>query len=315
MQVNQGSLVVKNGFTHYPQKQDERRFFPGDTRMPSRIVILDGSGSLTLDVMSWLTDRNIPLVRIDWRGKVVTLSGSSYGLDPERVRSQLCAQTTGPALRAAIALVFSKLRNCLDTISTLPISIERDRALEKHKREITLLKRTPPRTLGKLLGIEGTSAASYFAAWQDVQIQWKGTKRRPIPPDWLSFSQRTSNKGKKGYNIGATHPINAVLNYAYAVLESHVRIEVIAKGYDPKIGYLHSYKEGRDAFVLDLMEPLRPIVDRAIIEFIQSTVFQPADFTIREDGICRLNPQMAKRVALLALNSLAGKNALGQLPL
>lgn len=283
--------------------------------MPSRIVILDGSGSLTLDVMSWLADRNIPLIRIDWCGKVVTLSGSSCGLDPERIRSQLSARTTRNALQVAISLVFSKLRNCLDTISYLPISIERDRALEKHNREITLLKRTLPRTLGRLLAIEGTSAASYFAAWQAVQIQWKGTKRRPIPPDWLSFSQRTSNKGKKGYNIGATHPVNAVLNYAYAILESHVRIEVIAKGYDPKIGYLHSYKEGRDAFVLDLMEPLRPVVDRAIIEFIQSTVFQPTDFTIREDGICRLNPQMAKRVALLALNSLSGKNSLDQLSL
>jgi CRISPR/Cas system-associated endonuclease Cas1 len=29
-----------------------------------------------------------------------------------------------------------------------------------------------------------------------------------------------------------SHPVNAILNYAYAVLESEVRIEVISEGYD-----------------------------------------------------------------------------------
>jgi CRISP-associated protein Cas1 len=48
--------------------------------------------------------------------------------------------------------------------------------------------------------------------------------------------------------------------------------------------------------VLDLMEPLRPIVDRKVLEFVQAHMFYPADFTIRSDGVCRLNPEMAKRV-------------------
>ncbi len=30
-----------------------------------------------------------------------------------------------------------------------------------------------------------------------------------------------------------------MLNYAYAVLESQVRISTIAQGFDPMIGYLH----------------------------------------------------------------------------
>jgi CRISPR/Cas system-associated endonuclease Cas1 len=49
-----------------------------------------------------------------------------------------------------------------------------------------------------------------------------------------------------------------MLNYAYALLESHVRTQVVAQGFDATIGYLHSYKPERPAFVLDLMEPLRP---------------------------------------------------------
>ena len=48
--------------------------------------------------------------------------------------------------------------------------------------------------------------------------------------------------------------------------------------------------------MLDLMEPLRPIADRKVLEFVQAHAFHPADFTIRSDGVCRLNPEMAKHV-------------------
>jgi len=315
MLVHQGSLVVRGGFTHYPQKPDERRIFPGDRGMPSRIIIVDGNGSLTLDVMTWLSDRSIPLVRVDWRGNAVTMLGSSYGLNPEHVKGQLRAQGGADALRIANSLIHAKLRNCLDTLATLPNSVGRDRAIDKHKREIVLLKRSPPRSIPKLLGIEGAAALNYFAAWQSLRMNWRTLKTRPIPAGWLTFESRASRKGKTGDNIGATHPINACLNYAYAILESHVRMDIVSHGYDPTIGYLHAYKRGRDALVLDLMEPLRAIVDQAIIEFVQSNEFHPSDFTIRKDGACRLNPQMAKRLASLALNSLSGKSAVSQLPL
>lgn len=313
MQVHQGSLVIRGGFTHYPQKQAERRYFPGDRQMPSRIIIVDGKGSLTLDVMTWLSDRNISLARVDWRGNAVTMLGNSYSLNPECVKSQLRAQGNPDALRIATSLINSKLRSCLDTLATLPNSVERDRAIEKHKREILLLKRSPPRSIPRLLGIEGAAALNYFSAWQSLRLSWRILKARPIPAGWLTFESRASHKGKTGDNVGATHPINACLNYAYAILETHVRLDVIGHGYDPTIGFLHTYKRGRDALVLDLMEPLRAVVDQAIIDFVQSNEFHPSDFTIRQDGVCRLNPQMAKRVALVALNSLSGKSALSTL--
>ena len=33
------------------------------------------------------------------------------------------------------------------------------------------------------------------------------------------------------------------------------------------------------------MEPERPKVDRAVLDFVKATVFDPADFTIRSDGV------------------------------
>jgi hypothetical protein len=92
------------------------------------------------------------------------------------------------------------------------------------------------------------------------------------------------------------HPVNAILNYAYTVLESELRIKAIADGYDPTIGIMHEGRDGSSKFVFDLMEPERPKVDRAVLGFVKATVFDPADFTIRSDGVCRLNPEMARMV-------------------
>jgi CRISPR-associated protein Cas1 len=45
------------------------------------------------------------------------------------------------------------------------------------------------------------------------------------------------------------------------------------------------------------MEPHRPLVDRKVLEFVKGHVFEPADFVIRSDGVCRLNPEMARCIA------------------
>jgi CRISPR-associated protein Cas1 len=44
------------------------------------------------------------------------------------------------------------------------------------------------------------------------------------------------------------------------------------------------------------MEPQRPKVDRKVLDFVKGHVFDPADFVIRTDGVCRLNPEMARIV-------------------
>lgn len=48
----------------------------------------------------------------------------------------------------------------------------------------------------------------------------------------------------------ATHPMNAVLNYGYAVLQSQMQIALAAAGFDPTIGLMHTERPGHPAFVL-----------------------------------------------------------------
>jgi CRISPR-associated protein Cas1 len=56
LRVHHGALVVCNGFTHYPQRAEEYRFFRGDRNLPSRIIVIDGNGTLSFDVLSWLSE-------------------------------------------------------------------------------------------------------------------------------------------------------------------------------------------------------------------------------------------------------------------
>jgi CRISPR-associated endonuclease Cas1 len=297
LQVDHGSLVVRNGFTHYPQTVEEHRYFRGDRTLPARIVVLDGSGAITLDVLSWLSEQNVPLIRINWRGEVVTALGAGHATDPRLVARQLDAQRNGHGLRFAVSLIRAKLLNSIETLSTaLPASPARQHAIGQLQAGVSELTKRPPKSTGALLGLEGRAAQSYFSAWQSLPLRWKGLGRHPIPKDWQAFSQRYTFARNKGGTRNASHPVNAILNYAYAILESQVRIQVIAAGFDPTIGFLHSGRRGRSDFVLDLMEPLRPIVDRKVLEFVQTHTFHPGDFTIRSDGVCRLNPEMAKNV-------------------
>ena len=52
---------------------------------------------------------------------------------------------------------------------------------------------------------------------------------------------------------------------------------------------------------VDHMEPMRPLVERAVLHLIDEVTFASADFSIQHDGVCRMNPELARRVTQLAL--------------
>ncbi len=300
LRIHQGSLVVQNGFTHYPQKREELRLFPGDRKLPSRIIALDSDGSISLDVIKWLSRQSLPFVLLDWRGEVVSVVGDGAVYDPALREAQLAAKDTSLGLRIAIDLVEQKVANSRDTLETLPPSPVRDVADDRLKVILGDLRAAPPENINELLLIEAKAAYAYFAAWQMMPLRWRGIERKPVPPDWHHVVARPSMVS--GRNRHATHPVNAMLNYAYAVLESQVRIVAVSQGLDPTIGYLHTCRPGRAALVYDLMEPLRPRVDRPVLCFVLSRTFAPSDFILDTNGVCRLHPQLARQIARSALS-------------
>jgi CRISPR/Cas system-associated endonuclease Cas1 len=83
------------------------------------------------------------------------------------------------------------------------------------------------------------------------------------------------------------------------MLENQVRTQVLAMGFDPAIGYLHAPESGSPILIFDLMEPLRPIIDKKLLGFIKNHVFFPSDFLMTKMGICKLHPQFARNIIKL----------------
>ncbi len=295
--VRHGSLEVWNGFTHHPQQQETFRFFPGQPDVPSRIVLLDGSGSITLDVLTWLSQQSIPLIQLDYRGDVRAAIGSSgLGADPGLLALQVrAASDPVKAITVASWFVREKLLASATTLKAcVSPSESRTVALGHITRAIERLRGSWTGSKEALLGIEGQCAQVYFNTWRETPIRWKGTGRKPIPPSWSVIGPRYSRSKQR--SRAALHPAQAIFNYAYAVLESQIRIAVAAVGLDPATGFLHQNLSDRPALVLDLLEPLRPATDAAVLRFLTAETFHPADFTIGRDGTCRLHPALARRV-------------------
>jgi len=55
--------------------------------------------------------------------------------------------------------------------------------------------------------------------------------------------------------------------------------------------------------VFDLWEQQRPKMQLAALGSLNSEALHPADFTIQEDGVVRVNPELARRVTGLAAHS------------
>ncbi len=296
LRINHGTLEVRNGFTHYPQAREEWRFFRGDSELPARIILLDGSGAVTLDVLAWLAEQNVPLLQLDWRGNVVAAIGTnSLGAEPILLQRQVtAAKDRQRALPVAVWLIREKLRSSRFTLlRSAPASPIRDAAVRRLEDDIARLGQPWAGSKAALLGVEGRCAEAYFTAWRNIPLVWKGTSRRPIPDAWRIVGTRAARKRRNRYS---RHPVQAMLNYGYAVLESRLRIETACIGLDPGIGFLHEMHSGRPALILDLMEPLRPAIDAIVLSFVAAQTFAPADFTIGKNGTCRLHPALARRL-------------------
>ena len=299
--IDHGSLLIRCGFTHYPQIREEIRIFPGDSNMPDRIVILDADGSISLAALTWMAEQKIILVQLNWRGDI-SFVGNSYGYSADRklVAGQLALRETNKSNEYSRNLLEQKIQNSISTLKNVfPENENRNLAIDRlgqwHKKAQKLGKSF---SASALLGIEGIAAASYFRGWHGTPLKWTGLNKRPIPKHWLEIGPRAMGWRKHGDN--ARHPINSMLNYGYAMLVSQLRAEVLAAGFDPSLAFVHGSSRHQMPLVYDLMEPLRPAVDERILRFALSTTFSPGDFTINRVGGCRLNPQLAKKIAAIA---------------
>lgn len=298
LKVQNGALFIQDGISHADGEPKQWRFYPGELDIPERIILVECSGAVTLAALRWLGEQQATLIDLSWRGDVVSvIGGSGVAVEPEKLQWQIETRSDADArLEFGCDIIRQKLQASLETIeAALPDGRLKQSAIDWTNKCIGQIEQNTAENVQALLGIEGVAAAKYFAVWDGLELKWKAVNRYPVPKPWLRYSQRSSTlSGKKPKNYGADHPINAMLNYGYAWLESQTRIKLVSEGYDPSYGIYHEMRDGASSYVFDMMEPLRPKVDRVVLEFAQSQTFSVKDFDVQKDGVCRLGPELAR---------------------
>ena len=116
-----------------------------------------------------------------------------------------------------------------------------------------------------------------------------------VPEHWRTFQARRSPIS--GSPRLATNPVNAILNYLYAILEAEARLAAAVLGLDPGLGFLHADAAHRDSLAADLMEPVRPQVDAFVLDWILHEPIKREWFFEQRDGNCRLMAPFAARLS------------------
>lgn len=71
--------------------------------------------------------------------------------------------------------------------------------------------------------------------------------------------------------------INALLNYGYAILRSAIARAAVGSGLHPGLGLHHCNQYNAYALADDLMEPLRPAVDRLVFDLCRDSIVPALD--------------------------------------
>ena len=150
MRIENSALTIQTGFTHYPQKRETIRYFRGDVALPERIILLDGSGSISFDVLSWLAEQKVSFIRIDWKGDIVCVAGASgYSANPFRVRWQLETREN-PEQRNEFcrSIITRKIEAAIITLEkSIPRSGKWERATKSAYAALSRLEEKAPETI------------------------------------------------------------------------------------------------------------------------------------------------------------------------
>ncbi len=289
--------MVFPGKTHNAQKQETEMLYRGVHGI-KLILLLTDKGLLTLDAIKWCDEQNIAVLMLDSRGNVI------QSLSPENLsnaslrRKQYADNVSG---KIAHELVKRKIIAQLDTLKSHLELPGRDNAIDILTSAIQEISgNTLPGQfydVDWLRTFEARAACAYFNAWTGLRIKWDTQAKKTIPPMWQSVSARTSPLSKNHGGRHAVCPLQAIVNYDYAILEAQVRQALNACGFDVTCGWLHSNKLYRDSLVFDLMELHRASVDHLVLKLINTLTLVKGDCMSTSDGSIKFNPQLSRFIA------------------
>jgi CRISPR-associated endonuclease Cas1 len=283
--VERGHLVVKDGLGAHRRV----RQYPRIERTLQRIVIMSERGYVSLDAYKWCSDLGIAVVQLDRTGRAISGTSASHN-DARLIRAQALSGDGGPHAATGLLIVKNLLTAKLCGHAKVAEEILGNPSvasvIRDHVNRVEACK-----SINDARGCEALAAVAYWNAWNGLPLPWRPGDLPNIPGHWATFTGRTSS-ATPGGNRSATNPANAILNYAYRLAEVECTAAILAVGLDPTLGYLHLDESARDSLALDVIEVVRPAVERFVLNLFDMTppvrYLSPQWFTERPDGQCRL---------------------------
>jgi hypothetical protein len=240
-------------------------------------ILFDAHGEfLTGEAIRWCARYAIPLILPNGPGRAILFYESALEADGagEGVNGKHAARIldVGPSLVRAQALADPVPVARAIVSAKLEASAESVPAIDKRHWSLRL---DETRSVAEIVTIEARIAAAYWRAFRDLGLRER--KGGNLPRSWLRFANRQKGAQFLG-SKHASHPINAMLNYAYVVEAGRLARALTAAGFALTIGFLHNDKHGRNSLVWDAIEPLRPEIDARVFKFIASREFRRSDF-------------------------------------
>ena len=133
-----------------------------------------------------------------------------------------------------------------------------------------------------IMGIEGSCAKAYFYVFGDLVLQQK---------DEFKMSSRTKRP--------PLDRVNAVLSFLYTITTSSCASALESVGLDSYLGYYHAMRPGRCSLACDMVEEIRPIIDRFVISLINLKQINAGDFEEQASGALYLSKDGKRKVITL----------------
>jgi CRISPR-associated protein Cas1 len=270
LRVRDGVLEIEHG----PKAERRTTRLDVDTDPKPHTILFDSHGEfLTGEAVRWCARYGIGLILPDGPGRMLTVLQSALeateaasvpDVDPAVIRAQCSADAVGIAreivrakIEAGTAHIFRR-----DVFNANAMREWRDKLDEAA-------------TVPQIVTIEAQAAMCYWRSFNEMGL--REAKGGNLPRSWLRFANR--QKGAKFLGSKhASHPINAMLNYAYVVEAGRLAKALAARGLALPIGFLHSDKKGRNSLVWDAIEPMRPAIDKRVFDYIGRREFARSDF-------------------------------------
>lgn len=271
-----GAFLSKKQDSFVVKKAEEKHEYPAKN---IESIVMHPGCSMSTDAIKLCLECGVNLILCKRNGAPIgRFWYSSLGKNSEIRRKQYLLPGTELETELSRRIVSRKLSGQRKLLNDMKNN--RDSETEELIEALTSIEVTLPKisSAGKksLLGMEGNCSKRYFRAISSLM------------PENFKFSKRNRRPSEDRFNC--------VMNYYYGFGYRQAENAIVVNGLDPNAGIYHCDQYGKPTLSFDVVEIMRPTIDRLIIYLISKHRIKDEFFDF-SDSSCLLTKTGRKSLA------------------